>query len=227
VAIHDWDVVDLTGSSTETCCFHEKKKCNKKALFGGASYWCKAHRPAVPSLSGTKEQLLTTCTQFNLAVPEKATREEVHAIVSKHRDAVLTTPITKKVAACSPVQLATRLVEEYKRFDHVDVVVVENQIGPLAARMKALQGMVVQYWVMKGAAVQVVSACNKLKLFGESPDSYAARKKAGIEHTRRLLALWGLETHFEKHKKKDDLADTFLQGLWFLIHVQKVQLRCT
>lgn len=226
--IYDWDVVDLTGSSTETCCHHEKKRCGKKALYGGEAFWCKKHRPIVPSLTGNKEKLAETCRQFNLSVPADPSREDLHSLLKVCRDKCLTVPITKRVDACSPVQLAKQLMVEYERFkDPIDIVVIENQIGPLAARMKALQGMVVQYWVLKGVEVQVVSATNKLKMFGDSPETYADRKRAGVEHTRRIVAAWGLETNFETHKKKDDLADTFLQGLWFLIHIKKVQLRCT
>ena len=33
----------------------------------------------------------------------------------------------------------------------IDAVVIENQIGPLAGRMKMLQGMIAQYFIMKNA----------------------------------------------------------------------------
>jgi hypothetical protein len=222
--IYEWDVVDLTGSSGETC-----YKCSKKATCAGRRAYCKKHCPQVPTLSGTKEQLIAKCNEFSIPVPENATRDTVHTLLSAYREEWGTKSITKKVADCSPVFLAKRLMQEYDKFTGIDQVVVENQIGPLAARMKGMQGMVIQYWTMKGVDVQVVSACNKLKLFGEAPETYADRKRLGIEHTRRLLAEWGLHTNFETHKKKDDLADTFLQGLWFLVTIKKVQfqLRCT
>lgn len=219
VAIHDWDVVDLTGNEGATCCHVDKKKCTKKAEFEGAQTWCKKHRPEVPSLSGTKEQMFERCAAFRLPVP--ASREAACAALTAYKTEHQTTAV-KKVADCSPVMLATKLLEKYARFDGhpIDMVVIENQIGPLAARMKALQGMVVQYWVMKGVAVQVVSACNKLKMFGDAPETYAERKQASIEHTRRLLGEWGATTAFETHKKKDDLADTLLQGMWYLRSVK-------
>ena len=55
---------------------------------------------------------------------------------------------------------------------------------------------------------------------GNTKTSYSERKKASIKFTREvllennLLQKW-LE-HFNKHKKKDDLADSFLQGRWYL-----------
>jgi hypothetical protein len=48
-------------------------------------------------------------------------------------------------------------------------------------------------------------------------DSYKGRKKTGIVHAQALVPPVWLE-HLSKHPKKDDLADSFLQGLWVLEH---------
>jgi hypothetical protein len=44
-------------------------------------------------------------------------------------------------------------------------VIIENQISPLANRMKTIQGMVAQYFIMKNPAIQIefISSSNKLK----------------------------------------------------------------
>ena len=104
----------------------------------------------------------------------------------------------------------------------IDGVIVENQIGPLAMRMKTLQGMIMQHFIEKNIPlVEEVSASNKLKEFiGNKKTTYSERKKLSINFTREiiskdnLLSPW-LEI-FNKHKKKDDLADSFLQGRWYL-----------
>ena len=36
------------------------------------------------------------------------------------------------------------------------------------------------------------------------------------EHLFLNGALQSIKEHFEKHKKKDDLADSYLQGLWYI-----------
>jgi hypothetical protein len=121
----------------------------------------------------------------------------------------------------------------------IDMMIIENQISTLASRMKTLQGMITQYFIMKNIPqIEFISASCKLKLFTDSThhadtddaadellvdaSTYADRKKSGIAVCRSLgeisrkrnsdYAKW--MPVFENHKKKDDLADCFLQGLW-------------
>lgn len=127
----------------------------------------------------------------------------------------------------------------------INMMIIENQISTLASRMKTLQGMITQYFIMKHTPIiEFISASCKLKLFMNTPlsqnhnieeapssdndelcidaSTYADRKKSGIAVCRSLgeisrkhksdYANW--MPVFEKHKKKDDLADCFLQGLW-------------
>jgi hypothetical protein len=108
---------------------------------------------------------------------------------------------------------------------NVQQIVIENQISPIANRMKTLQGMIAQYFIMHDKhAITFASSINKLKAFISSGEKteYKDRKKLGIEVTKGILGnkdnqnekKW--KTIFETHKKKDDLADSFLQGLWFI-----------
>jgi len=176
-----------------------------------------------------------------------------------------------------------REMDKISALQNVDKVIVENQIGPLAIRMKAVQGMVSQYFIMRNENVVVdeISACNKLKKYmhlmplvplvplnGGSSDvskqkktrknkeqlqaevnanveadaekkkrkkaakAYKGRKELSVIVTRKLLAEQygesgeeGKEgeggkgewiTEFEESGKKDDRADSFLQGLWYI-----------
>ena len=48
----------------------------------------------------------------------------------------------------------------------LDHIIIENQISPIANRMKTLQGMIAQYFIMRGNAhIAFISSANKLKLF--------------------------------------------------------------
>jgi hypothetical protein len=96
-------------------------------------------------------------------------------------------------------------------------VVIENQLGPNAIRMKTIQGMLSMYFVIAGCTSIVYwSAANKLKPFVQTKKTtYAERKKLGVQVTHLYLAqrdaVWS--DMFNKHKKKDDLSDCLLQML--------------
>jgi hypothetical protein len=102
----------------------------------------------------------------------------------------------------------------------IDFMIIENQISTIASRMKTLQGMITQYFIMKGVPrIEFISSANKLKPFASPTTTYGDRKKLGVQITANLLTTAGIDMTkwkqmFESHKKKDDLADCFLQGLW-------------
>lgn len=115
-------------------------------------------------------------------------------------------------------------------------VIIENQISTIASRMKTIQGMIAQYFIMRfgdNVSVEFVSSHNKLKGFTmpisdgeeekrkeEKKSSYKANKSDGIVICRRFfdanneMAKW--RSDFDKSKKRDDLADCFLQGIWYM-----------
>ena len=124
----------------------------------------------------------------------------------------------------------------------INKIVIENQIGPLAIRMKSLQGMITQYFIMKELTnISYISASNKLKMFEgselmyeadsdeeknakdkdkdknkDSKKKYKERKDKSVEIVAKLvdgMPIW--EKVFKTHAKKDDLADSLLQALWY------------
>jgi hypothetical protein len=172
-------------------------------------------------------------------IPEKCEKSKMKlllhlnaSIAAEYLVAVTTKP---KVVSAASVDLITIGRNMHQRFDAlphlasgIDVVIIENQLSTLATRMKTLQGMITQYFIMRGVPdIRFISAINKLKLFDSKKeqgqgdeDCYADRKKRSIEITRSLITNAAhmplMSMKFEKHKKKDDLADCFLQGMWWL-----------
>jgi hypothetical protein len=85
-------------------------------------------------------------------------------------------------------------------------------------RMMAVQAMMHMWFVCHGYDAKGVSAVHKLTNMVTKDDvtkTYKGRKKTGIVHASALVPKeW--KDYMLKHPKKDDLADAFLQGLWFL-----------
>ena len=107
----------------------------------------------------------------------------------------------------------------------IDKIIIENQISPIANRMKSIQGMIAQYFIMNNKTdIHFISSANKLKYFleGGQKTEYGERKKLSVDITKAILSQKDVYSTnlslFNNHKKKDDLADSFLQGLWFLVH---------
>ena len=105
----------------------------------------------------------------------------------------------------------------------VDKVAIENQIGPQAIRMKALQAMITQHLVTAGqcrpSGIMQVSAQEKLRAFpGHKGLSYGQRKMFGMKACEHMLTLDGERgsawlSAFLQNPKRDDLADAYLQGI--------------
>ena len=138
------------------------------------------------------------------------------------------------------VALRDKFDVTFADLSNISKVVIENQIGPLAIRMKSLQGMITQYFIMKGLEdISYISASNKLKMFEgmychddvyveekiadeikndkyKSNDKYKERKHKSVEIVAKLvdgMPIW--EKVFKTHSKQDDLADSLLQAIWY------------
>jgi hypothetical protein len=207
-AIKDWRVVDLT---PQLFC----SECKKRATVATSEgvYRCKKHAPESDSFKDkTPEELVAICKEKGLdasgAKRSLVARLNKAVKVSKVQGALQMPDTAIASALCSAYDTI------FKGFT-VSSVVIENQ---MAARLKPMQGMLIMYWTAKGATVHVASPLNKLKALNAGLTSYAERKKLGVARTRELLKEQGRDDSlaiFEKSKKKDDLADAYLQGVWF------------
>lgn len=110
----------------------------------------------------------------------------------------------------------------------IDKIIIENQISPIANRMKSIQGMIAQFFIMnKKTDIHFISSANKLKYFLDGKKTeYGERKKLSIDITTSVLSSHNNTnlSVFNNSKKKDDLADSFLQGLWYLVHNKYISI---
>jgi hypothetical protein len=88
--------------------------------------------------------------------------------------------------------------------------------------MNTIQGMVAQYFIMQSSdnlVIDFISSAGKLKGLSASSE-YKDHKKDGIAFCQRFMEanpeLNSLKIVFDSAPKKDDLADCFLQGIYYL-----------
>jgi len=109
------------------------------------------------------------------------------------------------------------------RLDIIKTVIIENQLGLHAVRMRCVQHMIMQYWLGMGVSnVQFISPKLKLKNYPECDTStYAQRKQSSImitdhEIQNEEICCNKFRDLFRNCKKKDDLSDCYLQAKYFL-----------
>mgnify|MGYP006134301979 FL=1 len=236
-----WDVLNLCEEQNFICGEKNKKglPCDKKAKFlKNDKFYCKIHAKnknyKIPpqELNPIKfkklkvKEVKELAKKYEIEFEKKIKKDDLILKITNYVNAHYFDYIsTKKTKDMNLVQYGRNLKKKFNEIFkdiQIDGVIVENQIGPLAMRMKTLQGMIMQHFIEKNIPlVEEVSASNKLKEFiGNKKTTYSERKKLSINFTREiiskdnLLSPW-LEI-FNKHKKKDDLADSFLQGRWYL-----------
>lgn len=236
-----WDSINLCGD--EPNCLECK---NKASYTKNELNYCLTHAKKTGFIIPTKNNSSSAIKKMKIeSIISLATEYKITINETDKKNVILKTVIdflnknimekTNKTSANS-LDLVTIGISLKKEFDkilplvNIGQVIIENQIGPIANRMKMIQGMIAQYFIMCGIpAVTCVSSMNKLKAFTESQNKtdhtkgdknkneYKDRKKLGIEITKGVIDnMKDWITFFLEHKKKDDLADSFLQGIWFL-----------
>lgn len=258
--ITKWDIINLTEKESQTCCFIEKNIfCNKPAKYVKDKVcYCLKHSKKQKYKIPTAETKITFITKqkivklyeiahkYGIKYDVKIKKEEliklIHSHISNH---YFQTIENKNASKLDLIDIGRNIKHKFDELfsneGKINHVIIENQISPIANRMKTIQGMLVQYFIMSNNLVdniEFISASNKLKDFinpneknekiknnknsdkNELKIKYSDRKKLGIE--KCLENITNTPTfnehinYFNNHKKKDDLSDSFLQGLWFI-----------
>ena len=118
-----------------------------------------------------------------------------------------------------------------KEFLSHEIICIENQPALKNPVMKTVQMILYSYFMIEGATkdkpvseVHMINARNKLKVYKgpevecKFTDKYKKNKYLSVEYTKLMI----LEEDnkfielFTESKKKDDLADAYLQGIYFI-----------
>ena len=253
-SIMKWDIINLSQEDEiQNCKCTEKNGiiCNKPAKYTlNDSYFCLKHSKKQNYQIPTSElrpsfinkqkiqKLIDIADKYNIHYEKPIKKNDLLFKINEY----ITNKCFKEITTtnASQIDLITigkNIKNKFNKFfpieDKIDYVLIENQISPIANRMKTIQGMIAQYFIMNNNTehIEFVSSINKLKQTSGNPKSneesqdstkkdYKSRKKQGITKCLEILTTQhcfaNQLSYFNTHKKKDDLSDSFLQGLWFI-----------
>lgn len=262
-----WDTIDLTEKYEHKCIEIDKNGlCDKPAKFiKDTKCYCLKHAKKQNYLQPTTDlkqsflnkqkiqNLIDIAKKYKVHVEDRPKKADLINSLIEFSSKNCFENVEKNSASKTDLVTIGRNIQH--KFDDIlqdhltsiDTIIIENQIGPIANKMKTIQGMLSQYFIMKNNNIKIefISAINKLKDFlkdgnktstnnslddneNNQPDKkpkkekmdYKERKKMSINITNTFVSTdyrfkeW--EHMFIKHQKKDDLADCFLQCMWYI-----------
>lgn len=268
-----------------------KKECGKNAIFKkDGHFYCNKHAneqtrwflspKMTASIRKMKiDEVNEKITELSIVIDGTTRKDKVDALCN-HIIANSLEEIPKNKMTSQEMNLInvgrnmTRLLDAIPEIETITHAIIENQISTIATRMKTIQGMLAQYFIMKCpvANIEFISSSNKLKDFYASKvspptlistasistapistasistaststalisspttvpplppstrektkSSYKDNKLNSILYCSKVIdanvCLQEWKQPLSAHKKKDDLFDAFLQGMWFLKH---------
>ena len=243
ISIIDWSVINLmdeTISHTCTVIQKNKKPCKSKAKYFLNNYYCEKHAKSSDILINDsrfssskinkmkKNELIELIDKYNFKINKDQNKDSLVKETNEYinKNLLQKIKINKKTASeMDLISIGKNMKSKMNipSFQDIDLVLIENQISPIATRMKTIQGMLAQFFIMINENIQIefISSKNKLKgletNYENVTSQYKQHKKDAIFYTNNIL-----EKHFHTWKhimessKKDDLADAFLQGLMYI-----------
>jgi hypothetical protein len=219
IIIKDWNIINLEDEIPIIICFAKCKNgnnCSSKAIFLSKDKkigYCRTHHKKLENLQDYKEKKKT-----------KKKKEDLINIGFK---------------------LINELNNRFNNKMEFDNVLLENQPSLKNPTMKSIQIIIFSYFLINGYTVepkyvkhiQMISATQKNKFCNEyckkndtivkpkTKSSYNNAKKLAILVTHNILETNSCNNlngnnyidFFKENKKKDDLADSYLQGLQYLL----------
>lgn len=242
VKILEWDVIDLVGEIPEEVpkcdgTLKNGKECTHKCanVTEEGDHYCNMHLP--DDVTSTKYFAPKICSH-EIAKKGNCKRKVFYQNAEKKYYCKIhgkkingLNVINKDPSYYELCKMISQKIEETPALMDVDDVVIENQPTMKNPRMKNIQVMLFSHFVMRDKNnriknVNYISATNKLKeaykkvdvsLHKMPANAKAQRKKLAIIYTKELLQDQPDKLHIlENHSKKDDMCDSYLQGLYYI-----------
>ena len=231
IYIDEWDVINICKNNK--CICNEKLKkgttCGKNAkYYKNDSYYCNIHSKNSNFLKPTEEiRILDTKIKKNKRISEKKliefckqndleykkSKDELKKIILNHINNKYL-DIVEKINANKLNMVECGILLKKK----LDNTFNDKHID-----------MISQHFIEKKLEnIEYINASNKLKDFlNGKKTTYNERKKLSISITKNILEtelkLNTWVNYFNKSSKKDDLADAYLQCLWYINHILRTK----
>lgn len=201
--IEDWGILNISPDAVCEHCMKENKQCDKSAkkiIIENNKRLCSSH------------------------IKLKQYKDMKMKNIPKHKNQLLL--------------IGKNIVEQLDKYNHfldVDHVLLENQPALKNPTMKSIQMIIYSYFLVNGITndlskienLEMINARNKLKAYKgpeikcEIKDKYKRTKFLGIEYCKVMIDENDkiedkFKKLFEESKKKDDLADSYLQGIYYI-----------
>ena len=227
--IVDWDIVNLNSKSIENknnilkCCWKYKKTHKTKAG---------------QNCSAVSKHILKSTGKSYCLRHSKIAYRNLKSIFDFVKSPLSFEKSIKKVKKPKKIKLSihelglnmVEILDKKPNLLNVDYILIENQPVLKNPTMKSVQMILYSYFLINsvvkaksGATIKFISARNKLKCYNGPPvevktkNKYTRTKKLAIEYCRYMIKECEDRLEFfNKHKKKDDLADSYLQARWFI-----------
>lgn len=215
--IYDWGIINLTEDVIEE---QNKSNISTNFIMNYKKMKIKELKEQMVKynidIEGTKKTLLNNCENYL----------KLHKLHKLQK--------CKNMKLSDICRILFNNLEKFPEFNKVDYILIENQPVLKNPTMKSVQIMIYSYFIMRNFVnnsdtilkdIILISAKNKLNVYNgpkisdnfNITNKYALTKKLAVEYCKYMIQNdKDRLDFFINHSKKDDLADCFLQGAYYL-----------
>ena len=175
IEIIDWNIINLCEYRPKCCICLERS-----SFIYNSKYYCQEDAKgldiSINNLSKsviksmTKKELVSICKEYNLDIDIKNKRDKIEAMINENFKYnylnYIDDNVAKRIGIVDVgINIKYNLNKVFSKIkiSSIDTILIENQIGPLANRMKTVQGMVAQYFIdNSNYNIEFVSSKNKM-----------------------------------------------------------------